>query len=286
MPKKILSWADEEDEEYEREQLAKLEKEKSDFEQYKTDVLKNTVDWSMKVLLSDAKSKHEIDNIIEQRQIKAEQEAKAKAERDAKAEQEAKAKAEQEAKAEQTAKAERDAKAKRDVNNQNKERKPNVRIIPVNSDEKKLDYRFYTKPPTINKDKIIVNNTPSNLKYNKKPDRLKTVTSSRFFMDGNKKYNKVPEDQDWYVWNYDTETMLPYGWRKVGTFPDKYLTSDDSPFTLIHNEDGTWSVQETYSTKMNDGSVRTITEYITIEYYIWCLTPPYYRKSMKQPAAN
>ena len=296
IPKKTLSWSDDDDDEaFEREQLAKLEKEKLDFEQYKSNILKNNTDWSMKVMIANAKTKDEINNILQHAEdLKAEQ---AKAEQ-TKAEQ---AKAEQ-AKAEQ-AKAEQ-AKAEQVKAEQipiiksttpkvtmpkvtmPKVTMPKVTMPVMQKTEKKLDSRFYTRPPIItNKNNLNVNN-PSNIKYNKNPERLKTVTSSRFFMDGDKKYNKVPEDQDWYAWDYDTETMMPYGWRKVGTFPDKFATSADSPYTLINNDDGTWSVQETYSVEDENGKIRTITEYITIEYYIWCLTPPYYRKTMKQPAAN
>ena len=259
--RKPISWLDEDEEDiFEREQLLEVEKEKMLFEQYKADIIKNNNDWSMKVLLSSAKSKTELDNIIIEKERKAE--AKKQAEQE-------KAKAEAKKQAEQ------------------KKQKPIVTMSPVKpaaQSEQKLDSRFYTRPPIINKNKSISN--PSNLKYNKNPERLKTVTSSRFFMDGNQKFNKVPEDQDWYAWNYDTETMMPYGWRQVGTFPNKYVTSADSPFTLIHNDDGTWSVQETYDVKSTNGTIKTVTEYITIEYYIWCLTPPYYRKTMKQPTAN
>jgi glucan-binding YG repeat protein len=272
IPKKLLSWCDDdEDEAYEKEQLSKLEKEKADFEEYKSQVLKNNADWSIKVAISDAKTKNEIDNILQRHAA-----LKTKAEQ-AKAEQ---AKAEQ-AKAEQ-AKAEQ-AKAEQAKENTSKNK---VSVPVLQKTENKLDSRFYTKPPTYNNNSNVNINNPNNLKYNKKPERLKTVTSSRFFMDGDKKYNKVPEHQDWYAWSYDTETMLPYGWRKIGTAPDKYLTSENSPFLLINNGDGTWSVQEVREVKLKNGDVKFVTEYVTIEYYIWCLTPPYYRKFMKQPAAN
>jgi hypothetical protein len=119
---------------------------------------------------------------------------------------------------------------------------------------------------------------------NKKPDRLNTVTSLKwFFFKDTKKGPILPKSSDWFLWdarNIAEETekpiLIPIGWQRVEGLPWTYRVNDKSQFIHYLNESMEWEHYEVFD---NNTSKRVSNEYLR-----YAQTPVSKRYNMIMPA--
>jgi hypothetical protein len=124
----------------------------------------------------------------------------------------------------------------------------------------------------------------SSVSLNKKPDRLNTVTSLKwFFFKDTKKGPILPKATDWFLWdarNIAEETekpiLIPIGWQRVEGFPWTYRVNDKSRFMHYLNESMEWEHYEVFD--------NNTTKIVSNEYLRYAQTPISMRYNMVMPA--